>query len=147
MASFSIVFSLVVKVRKKIQTRRPRANIYIIVQLIDESSLSVSFELCCRHCSVFVSFFLHWGNWQRKVFRLNNIRRATMTETSFNKHISIFSSAFAHSKCVSKLSVLPKSWLFFSGTCDKPLVWNSSKRQIERHLWYHFFTRRKTILF
>ena len=71
-------------------------------------------------CS-FPFFFLHWGNWQRKVFRLNSIRRATMTETSFNKHVSIFSSAFAHSKCLSKLSVLPKSWFFFSGTCDKPL--------------------------
>ena len=147
MASFSIVFPFVVKVRKKNTNERPRANIYIIVQLIDESSLSVSFELCCRHCSVFVSFFLHWGNWQRNLFRLNSIRRATMTETSFNNHINTFSSAFAHSKCESKLSVVPKSWFFFSGTCDKPLVWNSSKRQIERHLWYRFFTKRKTILF
>ena len=95
MASFSIVFPFVVKVRKKNANERPRANIYIKVQLIDESSLSVSFELCCRHCSVFVSFFLHWGNWQRNVFRLNSIRRATMTETSFNNHINTFSSAFA----------------------------------------------------
>ena len=113
MASFSIVFSLVVKVRKKNTNERPRVNIYIIVQLIDEGSLSISFELCCRHCSVFVSFFLHWGNWQRKVFRLKSIRRATMTETSFNKHINTFLSAFAHSKCESKLSVVPKSWFFF----------------------------------
>ena len=92
-------------------------------------------------------FYLHWGNWQRKVFRLNNIRRATMTDTSFNKHINTSSLAFAHSKCVSKLSVVPNSWFLFSETRDEPLVWNSSKRQIERHLWYHFFTKRKTILF
>ena len=28
---------------------------------------------------------------------------------------------------------------FLSGTCDEPLVWNSSKRQTERQLWYHFY--------
>ena len=145
MASFSIVFSLVVKVRKKIQTRRPRANIYIMVQLIDESSLSVSFELCCRHCSVFVSFFLHWGNWQRKVFRLNSIRRATMTENSFNKHISIFSSAFAHSKCVSKLSVLPKSRFFFPEPVTSLLYEIAVICDITSVI--SFFTKRKTILF
>ena len=32
---------------------------------------------------------------------------------------------------------------FFSGTCDVPLIWNSSKRQIERHLLYHFFHKAK----
>ena len=96
-------------------------------------------ELCCRHCSVFVSFSLYWGNWQQEMFRLNNIHRATMTEISFNKHIKTSSSAFAHSKCVSKLSVVPRIWFLFSGTCDEPLLWNSSKRQIERHLWHHFF--------
>ena len=36
-----------------------------------------------------------------------------MTETSFNKHIKTFSSAFAHSKYVSKLFVVPKSWFLF----------------------------------
>ena len=111
------------------------------------SLCSTASELCCRHCSVFISFFLHWGNWQRKVFRLHSIRRATMTDTSFNKHINTSSLAFAHSKCVCKLSVVPKSWFLFSKTRDEPLLWNSSKRQIERHLWYHFFTKRKTILF
>ena len=104
-------------------------------------------ELCCRHCSVFVSFSLYWGNWQQEMFRLNSIHRATMTEISFNKHIKTSSSAFAHSKCVNKLSVVPRIWFLFSGTCDEPLVWNSSKRQIERHLWYHFFHMAKNYPF
>ena len=34
---------------------------------------------------------------------------STMTETFFNKHITTSSSASAHSKYVSKLSVAPKS--------------------------------------
>ena len=77
-------------------------------------------------------FFLHWGNWQRKVFRLNNIRRATMTDTSFNKQINTSSLAFAHSKCVSKLSVVPNSWFLFSETRERDIcdiIFSQSEKQ------------------
>ena len=146
MVTFSIVFSLIVKVRKKY--KRETSSKHIHYSMADWREFPIS-QFWTLLPTLFCIRFLFLALRQLATKRIS-FKQHTPGDDDLNflnNHINTFSSAFVHPKCVSKLSVLPKSWFFFSGTCDKPLVWNSSKRQIERHLWYRFFTKRKTILF